>query len=116
MQVQLGLAFLAVSGLMHAQVGGESYRNLVENWLSDAKPLLTSITRANSNMASAYSKLERKIPGDVRRSPAWISFQQNQSKFESGFHSLSQVLEKGIAADEQYVRQLKRFGGIEEDS
>ncbi len=101
---------------MHAQVAGDSYRSLVQSWLNDAKPLVVNLARANGDMASAYSKLERRLPGDARKTPTWMTLQQNQVKFETGIKTLTQVLQKGIAADEQYLRQLNRSGGIEEDS
>jgi hypothetical protein len=97
-------------------VEAEGYRNLVGNWLNDAKPWLASVNETNGSFATAYSKLDRKLPADVRRSPAWMSLSENRTKFENGIQTLTRVMQSGIAADEQYVRRLNRSGGIESES
>ena len=75
--LRFGLVSLALSCSMHAQVAGDSYRSLVQSWLNDAKPLVVNLVRANGDMALVYSKLERRLFGDARKTLMWMILQQN---------------------------------------
>jgi hypothetical protein len=107
------LAVLMVSCPVHAQINTELYRKLVQDWLTDARPWLKSINRSNDELFSASSKLESRVPADVQRSAMWASLQQNQAKLQGGFRTISEILQRAIAEDERYQRQLNPSGGID---
>jgi hypothetical protein len=106
---------LTLSCLLNAQVGVDFLRDPVQKWLSDARALETSATRADSEMAAAYSSLGRKVPGDVRQSAVWAGLQKTFTGFEGDIHGWSQILLQKIALDEKLLRQL-RPGDIETDA